>query len=99
MKPHEYLRMVFSFRGKSSEECQKALIALEPDERREMSLCMLEFMRFMIDLDSELSNMEDKIKSVQKGMNETRATETTDKTDISDGFEEELRNLFRKHDL
>ncbi len=90
MKPHEYLRMVFSFRGMSADKCQEKLIALPADERREMSLCMLEFMRFMIDLDAQMAGIADEIKENMDGKSAENAV---------DEIDEQLRNLFRKHDL
>lgn len=53
MKPHEYLRMVLQFRTKTPEQCTKEMALLSTEERKELQKCMLEFMRFMIDLDSD----------------------------------------------
>jgi hypothetical protein len=64
MKPHEYLRLLFSMRTMEQKQAVQMLAAMPLEERKEMQLCMLEMMRFMIsEIEEEEKSSEDKNKT------------------------------------
>ena len=83
MKPHEYLRLLFSMRSMGQKQSVQLLASMPAEERKEMQLCMLEFMKYMV------SEFEDEANS-------SSMKPETNKPDFDDDF---LKELFKKHNI
>jgi hypothetical protein len=76
MKPHEYLRLLFSMRSMGQKQSVQLLASMPVEERKEMQLCMLEYMKYMV------SEFEDEANSPTKP--------EINKPDFDDDFLKEL---------